>query len=306
MGIVMGLALSVKDLKKSYGDFKALNSISFDVKEGEIFGILGPNGAGKSTTLECIEGIKSFDSGTIEVFGENINNSTYNKLIGVQLQSTSLQNNITVLEAMKFFCKWQKRKVRTDLLDRFGLKDQYKKQYSKLSTGQKRRLHLALAIANDPKILILDEPTAGLDVEGRVSLHEEIHKLNKNGVTIILASHDMAEVEALCDRIAIFVKGEIRTIGVARDIIAEGNKDKRIVFKTLNDSLVNYNKFKESKLVQKSESYITLSATDITESLLEIITLVKENKDTIIDFKIEGLSLEDRFIEVINVDGEVN
>lgn len=303
----MSLALSVNNLKKNYGDFKALKGISFEVNEGEIFGLLGANGAGKSTTLECIEGVKSFQSGDIEVFGQSISkNSDYNKLIGVQLQSTSLQNNITVLEAMKFFCKWQGIEVRTDLLDEFGLKQQYKKQYSSLSTGQKRRLHLALAIANNPKILILDEPTAGLDVEGRVSLHNEIRRLKANGVTIILASHDMAEVELLCDRIAIIVNGEISVMGTARDIISEGDKGKKILVKTLNNSLLNHAIFTQSKITEKSESYITLLSTDIAESLSEIISLVKISNDVIVDLKVEGLSLEERFIEVINIKGEVS
>jgi len=303
----MSVALSVNNLEKNYGDFKALKGISFEVNEGEIFGLLGANGAGKSTTLECIEGVKSFQSGNIEVFGQSISKSSdYNKFIGVQLQSTSLQNNITVLEAMKFFCKWQKIEVRTDLLDEFGLKQQYKKQYSSLSTGQKRRLHLALAIANNPKILILDEPTAGLDVEGRVSLHNEIRRLKANGVTIILASHDMAEVELLCDRIAIIVNGEIRVMGTARDIISEGDKDKKILVKTLNNSLLNHARFTQSKITEKSESYITLLSTDIAESLSEIISLVKGSKDVIVDLKVEGLSLEERFIEVINTKGEVS
>lgn len=303
----MNLALSVNNLKKSYGEFKTLNNISFDVKEGEIFGILGPNGAGKSTTLECIEGVKSFDSGDIEIFGQKIGvNSDYKKLIGVQLQTTSLQNDITVLEAMRFFCKWQKLEPRIDLLDKFGLKEQYKKHYRDLSTGQKRRLHLALAIANNPKILILDEPTAGLDVEGRVSLHEEIRKLKGKGVTIILASHDMAEVEALCDRIAIIVKGEIRALGTSRDIISEENKDKKIVVKTSSNSILNYNSFKESIIVEKSGAYLTLLSKNITESVSEIVSLVKDNKDELVDLKVESLSLEERFIELINVKKDVS
>ena len=302
----MCVALKVNNLKKSYGNFEVLKGIDFEVNEGEIFGILGPNGAGKTTTLECIEGIKSFDSGIIEVFGKDIRRDTScENLIGVQLQSTSLQEDITVLEAMKFFCKWRKLEIRVDLLDKFGLKEQYKKRYRNLSTGQKRRLHLALAIANNPKLLILDEPTAGLDVEGRVALHEEIRKLKDEGVTIILASHDMAEVEALCDRLVIIVKGEVRALGNSRDIVTEGQKEKKILVRTINNSLLKYTGFKNSSIVAKTEEGLTLLSEDLTEAISEVVDIVKEEKDFLVDLKVESLSLEERFIELVNTKKEV-
>lgn len=297
----MSVALKVNNLKKSYGNFEVLKGIDFEVNKGEIFGILGPNGAGKTTTLECIEGIKSFDSGVIEFFGKGIHESE----IGVQLQSTSLQDDITVLEAMKFFCKWRKLETRVDLLDKFGLKEQYKKRYRNLSTGQKRRLHLALAIANNPKLLILDEPTAGLDVEGRVALHEEIRKLKEEGVTIILASHDMAEVEALCDRLVIIVKGEVRALGNSRDIVTEGQKEKKIAVSTINNSLLKYTEFKNSSIVDKTKDRVTLLSENLTEAISEIIDIVKEEKDFLVDLKVESLSLEERFIELVNTKKEV-
>lgn len=302
----MCVALKVNNLKKSYGNFEVLKGIDFEVNKGEIFGILGPNGAGKTTTLECIEGIKSFDRGIIEVFGKDIRkDSSCENLIGVQLQSTSLQEDITVLEAMKFFCKWRKLETRFDLLDKFALKEQYKKRYRNLSTGQKRRLHLALAIANNPKLLILDEPTAGLDVEGRVALHEEIRKLKEEGVTIILASHDMAEVEALCDRLVIIVKGEVRVLGNSRDIVTEGQKEKKIVVRTINNSLLKYTGFKNSSIVDKTKDSVTLLSENLTEAISEVVDIVKEEKDFLVDLKVESLSLEERFIELVNTKKEV-
>ncbi|WP_315107801.1 ABC transporter ATP-binding protein [Clostridium intestinale] len=302
----MCIALKVNNLKKSYGNFEVLKGINFEVNKGEIFGILGPNGAGKTTTLECIEGIKSFDSGAIEVFGKDIRkNSSGENLIGVQLQSTSLQEDITVLEAMKFFCKWRKLETRSDLLDKFGLKEQYKKRYRNLSTGQKRRLHLALAIDNNPKLLILDEPTAGLDVEGRVALHEEIRKLKDEGVTIILASHDMAEVEALCDRLVIIVKGEVRALGNSRDIVTEGQREKKIAVSTINNSLLKYTRFKNSSIVDKTKDSVTLLSENLTEAISEVVDIVKEEKDFLVDLKVESLSLEERFIELVNTKKEV-
>ncbi|WP_055666720.1 ABC transporter ATP-binding protein [Desnuesiella massiliensis] len=302
----MSLALCVNNLTKNYGNFTAVNSLSLEVKEGEIFGILGPNGAGKTTTLECIEGVKSFDKGTINIFGENVmKNKNIYKLIGVQLQSTSLQGNMTVVEAMTLFCKWQKVAIREDLLEIYGLKDCYKKQYSTLSAGQKRRLHLALATAHNPKLIILDEPTAGLDVEGRINLHNEIRKLKEKGATIILASHDMAEVEALCDRMAIIFKGKIAATGTPYEVSAAGKGNKKVIVKTLNSTLLNNKNYKYSSVEEISQDYITLIVDNITEGLNEIIQVVKEKQDIITDIKVEGTSLEERFIEIINTKREV-
>lgn len=302
-------AISVSNLKKSYNSTKVLKGITFDIKVGETFGLLGANGAGKSTTLECIERIKTFDSGTIKIFGENIlGHSTLHQVLGVQLQSTSLQENITIIEAMKFYCKWQKIDTRLDLLDRFGLTRLMNKQYSSLSTGQKRRLHLALSIINNPKIVILDEPTAGLDVQGRVELHNEIRLLKKEGITIVLASHDMAEVESLCDRIAIIVKGEIRFIGTPDEILASGNNARRIKIRTSNNAIYNIESFRESSIDSRSNNYITLLSSNLEKSLNEVLSIVGINNDHIIDLSIEGLSLEDKFVEVVKQykEGEYN
>lgn len=296
----MEYAVSVTNLKKSYNGARVLKGISFDIIAGETFGLLGTNGAGKSTTLECIEGIKTFDSGSIEVFGENIlKHPSLHQVLGVQLQSTSLQENITIIEAMKFYCKWQKIGPRLDLLERFGLTSLMNKQYASLSTGQKRRLHLALSIINNPKIVILDEPTAGLDVQGRVELHNEIRLLKKEGITIILASHDMAEVESLCNRIAIIVKGEIRFIGTPDEILTSGNNDRRIKIRTSNNSIYKMASLKESIIDSRSENYTILLSSNLENSLNEILSIIESKNDHIIDLSIEGLSLEDKFVEVV-------
>ncbi|MFQ7737281.1 MAG: ATP-binding cassette domain-containing protein, partial [Emergencia timonensis] len=157
----MSDAIRVEKLRKSYGSKEVLKGISFDVSRGEIFALLGINGAGKTTTLECMEGLKKYDSGSIEV----------NDRCGVQLQSSSLPGNMKAGEALTLFSKWQKTKVNSDYVKRLGVAPFLSKQYGQLSTGQKRRLHLALALLGNPEIVILDEPTAGLDVEGRVAIH---------------------------------------------------------------------------------------------------------------------------------------
>lgn len=155
----MDEAIKIKNLKKSYGTHVVLNGLDFCVQQGEIFALLGVNGAGKTTSLECIEGLRKYDSGTIAITGK----------VGIQLQSSSLPGHIKPLEAVKLFAKWNKASLDCAMLDVLGIHDFARKQYYQLSTGQKRRLHLALALTRNPDILFLDEPTAGLDVEGRLS-----------------------------------------------------------------------------------------------------------------------------------------
>ena len=196
-------AVEVKSLKKSYGEHAVLKGIDFTVQKGEIFALLGVNGAGKTTALECIEGLRSFDEGEVNLNGK----------IGIQLQSATLQAYIKPLEAINLFAKWNKTAPDKAMLEKLGVYELSNSRYADLSTGQKRRLHLALALIANPDIIFLDEPTAGLDVEGRVSLHEQIKELRASGKTIVLASHDMAEVETLCDRIAILKEGKIAFSG---------------------------------------------------------------------------------------------
>ena len=195
----MSCAIHVHNLRKSYGDHIVLKGLNFQIQKGEVFALLGVNGAGKTTTLECVEGLKTYDCGEITVNGK----------MGIQLQSSSLPAHIKPMEAVKLFAKWNKADVDYDMLAVLRLEEIEKKQYLELSMGQKRRLHLALALIGNPDIIFLDEPTAGLDVEGRLSLHAQIRKLKSQGKTIVLASHDMAEVETLCDRISILHNGNI-------------------------------------------------------------------------------------------------
>ena len=190
-------AVIVRGLTKSYGANRVLNGVNFTVRKGEIFGLLGVDGAGKTTALECAEGLRSYDGGQIIINGS----------VGIQLQSASLQACIKPLEAVNLFAKWNKTSPDKAMLESLGIYEFASKKYADLSTGQKRRLHLALALIADPDIIFLDEPSAGLDVEGRICLHERILALKAQGKTVILASHDMAEVEALCDRITILRDG---------------------------------------------------------------------------------------------------
>ncbi len=285
----MGFAIEVKNLVKRYGNFTAVHQLSFTAEQGEIFALLGANGAGKTTTLECIEGIRHYNEGRITVNGR----------IGVQLQSSSLPGTITAQEAYKLFCKWNKAKENLPLLEHFGITEFKNKQYKALSTGQKRRLHLAIALINSPDIIFLDEPTAGLDVEGRVSLHNEIRKLKEAGKTIILASHDMAEVESLCDRIAILKEGRLAFLGTAPELTETCFGESRIFLRTRNPfplrEIKNSKPFKEE---QADHNSFTVVTTDIGDALLELLTMMKEMDNDVLDIRIERASLEQRFLEI--------
>ena len=217
--------IEVNGFSKAYGDFIAVDDISFEVRQGEIFGLLGPNGAGKTTTLESLEGLRMPDSGTLRVGGIDPTRDAgkLRGLIGVQLQASGLPESISPAEAMRFFCAYQKIAPRYDLLDRMGLAEKRNAAYGELSTGQKRRLSLALAVAHSPAVLFLDEPTAGLDVASRVELHSMLREMRTTGATILLATHDMAEAEDLSDRVAILLDGKIAAIGTPMEITATGS-----------------------------------------------------------------------------------
>ena len=265
----MNSAIQVRGLKKSYGSHIILNGLDFQIEKGEIFALLGVNGAGKTTSLECIEGLRKYDSGTIIVNGK----------MGIQLQSSSLPAQIKPMEAVKLFAKWNREKIDEAMLNNLGIKEIEKKPYAQLSTGQKRRLHLALALINNPDIIFLDEPTAGLDVEGRISLHEQIRKLNSSGKTIVLASHDMAEVEALCDRIAILSNGNIVFCGTASELTHKVGKKYFIHIKT-----------------QREDSIFETD--NIEDTLISLLSNLKQKEIHVLDIKVDCGTLEHHFMEM--------
>lgn len=261
-------AIQISGLKKSYGNHIVLKGLNFNVIKGEIFALLGVNGAGKTTALECIEGLRKYDSGNVTINGK----------MGIQLQSSSLPAHIKPIEAVRLFAKWNKTQIDYSMLEALGI-NELKKQYAELSTGQKRRLHLALSLINNPDIVFLDEPTAGLDVEGRISLHDQIRKLKAHGKTIILASHDMAEVEALCDRIAILNDGNIVFCGTASALTDRIGKRYAIHIKTEHG-----NEFFETD--------------KIVDMLLTKLEDLKQKNVEVLDIKVNRGALEQHFIEI--------
>ena len=213
--------IQAEGLYKSYGSVEALRGVSFEVEEGEVFGLLGPNGAGKTSTVEILEGMRTPDRGIARVCGLDPEKSgfEFKEQIGAVLQSTSLPDKIRVKEAIDLFAKFYRRPADTDdLLKRFQLEEKRSAFYSQLSGGQKQRLALAMALVNDPSVVFLDEPTAGLDPQVRREIYEIIEELKRDKKTVLLTTHYIEEAERLCDRVAIVDHGRVIAQGTPRDL----------------------------------------------------------------------------------------
>ncbi|GAA4887465.1 ABC transporter ATP-binding protein [Streptomonospora salina] len=204
--------IEVEELGKRYGGQAVLDRVSFSVEEGEVFGILGPNGAGKTTAVECVEGLRRADSGAVRVLGFDPfrQGSELREHIGVQLQHTQLPDNIKVWEALDLYASfYAKPRDWRELLERWGLADKRNARFAKLSGGQKQRLFIALALVGDPTVAFLDELTTGLDPQARRATWELVKRVRAEGVTVVLVSHFMDEVEELCDRVAVLDEGSV-------------------------------------------------------------------------------------------------
>jgi ABC-type multidrug transport system, ATPase component len=291
----------VKGLVKRYGSYTAVKGIDFEVARGRVFGLLGPNGAGKTTTLECLEGLRKSDGGSMSIAGcdPQLNKRGLRRKLGVQLQSSSLPGSMKVSEAIELICAWQGVSLRQDLIEKFNIGDLLKKQYSQLSTGQKRRLHLVLALINTPEVLVLDEPTAGLDVGSRAQLHEEIRSIKKQGITVLLATHDMSEAEELCDNIAILINGRIAVHGSPEQVTSAGNSDTRIRLRTSKGLLLPGGDIDGATFVNVKDGYLEWKSCDAAATVTEILKQVKVFGDRVEDLRVERPSLEERFLELM-------
>jgi len=295
--------IQVKNLRKTYNTFVAVDDVSFDVRKGEVFGLLGPNGAGKTSVLECLEGIRHADGGHLQVAGVDPANEFHRlrSRIGVQLQSAGLPESITPKEAMKLFCYYHQVHADIDLLERLGLGEKMNSQFYQLSTGQQRRLALALAVAHRPEVLFLDEPTAGLDVGTRVELHRLIRELQAEGTTILLATHDMAEAERITDKVAILLHGKIVSIGTPLEITSKGAGLTKISVRTQSSCLGSPGvTFPAINQHFSKDDYQIYFSSNTGPSVSAIIAFIDDQKDTLIDLRVERPTLEDRFLEITN------
>jgi ABC-2 type transport system ATP-binding protein len=213
--------IRVENLYKSYGAVEAVRGISFSAERGEVFGLLGPNGAGKTSTVEILEGLRTPDGGLVRVCGLDPSQTghAFKERIGAVLQSTSLPDKLRVDEAIELFARFYRRRVNTDeLLARFQLTEKRGAFYSHLSGGQKQRLALAMALVNDPEVVFLDEPTAGLDPQVRREIYDIIEELKRGQKTVLLTTHYIEEAERLCDRVAIVDQGRVIALGTPREL----------------------------------------------------------------------------------------
>ncbi|HWD88516.1 MAG TPA: ABC transporter ATP-binding protein [Mucilaginibacter sp.] len=239
--------ISVKKLVKKYGEFTAVNGISFDVYEGEIFGLLGPNGAGKTTTLEVIETLRDKTSGEVMVNGFSVDKDpdAIKKCIGVQLQAAGYYPNLNLSELIVLFCGlYGINKTPKEMLEKVALAEKSKAKYKDLSGGQKQRFSIATTLINDPKIIFLDEPTTGLDPQARRNLWDLIREIRDKGTTVVITTHYMDEAEVLCDRVAFVDGGHI--VGIDSPdhfidkLVASGfERKKEVKLANLEDVFIN-------------------------------------------------------------------
>jgi len=234
-------ALEITGLRKRYGGKMAVDGLSLSVSEGEIFGILGPNGAGKTTTVECAEGLRRPDGGTVRVFGIDPyrDRREARTLVGAQLQESELQDKLTVAEALGLYASFYPRHADPEaLLHRLGLTEKRNTRYRKLSGGQKQRLSIALALVGRPRLVVFDELTTGLDPAARRESWRLVEELRDDGITVLLVTHYADEAERLCDRVALVRAGRIAASGRPDELIERAGLDPAGRYATLDDAVV--------------------------------------------------------------------
>jgi ABC-2 type transport system ATP-binding protein len=293
------MAIEVNELSKRYGQQLAVDQISFSVRKGEIFGLLGPNGAGKTTTLECLEGLRHPDAGQLRVMGIDPikEHHKLQQVMGVQLQTGALPNYFTVMEMIRLFSAYHGIEPDFAIAERLGLSALLNTQYQALSTGQKRRLSLALATLHRPAVLLLDEPTAGLDVSTRIALHELMRELRSQGTTILLSTHDMAEAESMTDRVAILLQGRLAAQGTPRELTATGNGLTKVTVRTQNNSLDSFSHAQIQRYLRQDE-YVVFYTTSPGPVVSTIMNHIQAQGDELVDLRVERPTLEERFLEL--------
>lgn len=294
--------IQVSGFRKTYKSFVAVDDVSFEVYDGEIFGLIGPNGAGKTTTMECIEGLRTPDRGSISVLGLDPFRDIY-KLqdrIGVQLQEAQLQKRIKVKEAVHLWATLYHRDagVGDRLLEQLGLADKRNAWFMTLSGGQKQRLFIVLALINDPEVVFLDELTTGLDPQSRRAIWELVRGIRERGKTVFLTTHLMEEAERLCDRVAIIEHGRIIDIGTPEELIRRHCPERAVILVT-EDPLApeRFRAIPGVDEVASSDGRTTIRGRG-DDLVTEVITCLSENHIRVTDFRTIMPNLEDVFLKV--------
>jgi ABC-2 type transport system ATP-binding protein len=298
----MRSVIQVSGVRKTYGSTVAVDEVSFDVNDGEIFGLIGPNGAGKTTTMECIEGLRKPDRGAISVLGLDPFKDVYKlqERIGVQLQQAQLQKRIKVWEAVDLWSSlYQKKAVDGErLLEQLGLIDKRNAWFMNLSGGQKQRLFIALALINDPEVVFLDELTTGLDPQSRRAIWELVRGIRERGKTVFLTTHLMEEAERLCDRVAIIEHGRIIDMDTPESLVKRHCPERTVVLAT--DDASAEQRFRAIPRVET----VTCSGSQFTirgkgdDLVTEVIHCLSENRIRVTDFRTILPNLEDVFLKL--------
>jgi ABC-2 type transport system ATP-binding protein len=294
--------IQVSRLRKTYGATVAVDDVSFEVEQGEIFGLIGPNGAGKTTTMECIEGIRAADRGTISVLDLDPARDAY-KLqhrIGVQLQQAQLQKRIKVWEAVDLWAAIYRKPADygKKLLEQLGLAEKRNAWFMTLSGGQKQRLFIALALINDPEVVFLDELTTGLDPQARRAIWDLVRGIRERGKTVFLTTHLMEEVERLCDRVAIIEHGRIVDVDKPQNLVNRHCPERSVILETDDPNAAE--RFRALPQVET----VTCSGQEITirgrgdDLVTEVIRCLSENRIRVTDFRTVLPNLEDVFLKL--------
>ncbi|GAA2604993.1 ABC transporter ATP-binding protein [Streptomyces roseoviolaceus] len=292
--------IEVTNLRKAYAGRPAVDGVSFAVEEGEIFGVLGPNGAGKTTTVECVEGLRVPDSGRVRVTGLDpvADHERVAQVLGAQLQESRLQPKLTVREALELYAAFYPRPVDwRPLAERLGLQEKLTTRFAKLSGGQKQRLFIALALIGDPRVVVLDELTTGLDPRARRDTWELIEDIRANGVTVLLVTHFMEEAQRLCDRIAVIDKGRVAALDTPSGLIRRSAGATVISF-TPSTPLDDHelNTLPALVALENKDGRITLSGTDDTVNA--VVSLLARHHITAHQLRVTDATLDDAFLDL--------
>lgn len=294
--------IQVSAIRKVYGKTVAVDEVSFDVSDGEIFGLIGPNGAGKSTTMECVEGIRTPDRGSIAVLGLDPRRDVYElqERIGVQLQQAQLQKRIKVKEAVRLWASLYRKAPATgdQLLEQLGLAEKRDAWFMTLSGGQKQRLFIALALVNDPEVVFLDELTTGLDPQARRAIWELVRGIRERGKTVFLTTHLMEEAERLCDRVAVIEHGRIIDIDSPQRLVDRHCPERSVTLSTPDTHAAEcLARVPHSESVTRHDQRFTIRGTG-DRFITDVIQCLSENHITVTEFRTELPNLEDVFLKL--------
>jgi len=291
--------VEIEHLKKAYGDVRAVDDVSFQVFEGEIFGFVGPNGAGKTTTIECAEGLRRPDSGRVRMLGldPQADGRKLKERLGIQLQETSLPQRMKVGEALALFASFYPKSVdRPTLLKQMGLEDKEGAYFDKLSGGQKQRLFIALAMINDPELIVLDELTTGLDPQSRRSMWDLVRGVRDRGRTVVLITHFMEEAERLCDRVAIIDGGRLRALDTPSNLIRSLSAENRVVFTAeASPKIDGLSSLPGASRVERTNDRFVVHGSS-QRLVVEVVNFLDANDIPFRDLRTEQASLEDVFL----------